>query len=40
MRGHTQPRHLSRLIVITQADRLKVSVFSLRPEHLSDYETC
>jgi hypothetical protein len=40
MRDHTQLRHLSRLIVITQADRLKVSTFSLQPEHLSEYEKC
>jgi hypothetical protein len=40
MRDHTQLRHLSRLIVITQGDRLNVSAFSLQPEHLSGYEQC
>jgi hypothetical protein len=40
MRDHTQLRHLSWLSVIIQADRLKVSAFSLQPEPLSDYETC
>jgi hypothetical protein len=40
MRDHTQHRHLSRPIVITQADRLNVSAVSLQPEYLSGYETC
>ena len=40
MRDQTQGRPLSRLTVITQADRLNVSEFSLQPEHLSGYEKC
>ncbi len=40
MRDHTQLRHLSRLIVITQADGLNVSAVSRQPEHLSGYEKC
>jgi hypothetical protein len=40
MHDQTYLRHLSRLTVIIQADRLNVSTFSLQPEHLCGYGKC